>query len=827
MRYKRKCEKNTNGRLLPHEVWYNTGQMVSTPNRKDKMITPAVKGLFAAVAAFIICGGMVASAEDSLSASRYLQSGLIGQWDAIENAGPGVHQNEPETWADLTGNHTLEKIGTPVFEEKGVVFDGSASFEGESPLATAAISKRAFTIQMVLTPEMSSRSRGGFCAFGGTDEFFSLWEDVENYYRSGRYRGGTVLMATDPEGFNTLSVVCDGSTATVYIDAREILEVKDGYQAATSDAFRLMRLFAGQFARGTLHSCRLYDRPLSIHEIRYNLDVDRYRFTGALAPYMRVKDGKVQYSITVTAKDGEVSADAGETWAKGLEFWADYGSELSLRVRGASDLKLWTWERVVDTEIAVGYGGTYTTSVQIPGRVEISVSGSPLYSGSYAQDKLIGQWDGIENYEIGTHVENPEAWIDLTGNHIAEFNGTPVIKSDGVSFPTAKDYLGGSSPKSIAAISAGAFTIQMCISDAVSIENQYLCRFNCSSDEFFSFWSYGGNYYRSGRYRGGALTVKANADAFDTFSIACDGGSAKVYLNNDLLLTSAASSIKSSDDAFCLMNTGGTLHECRLYEKALTPDEIYRNNYIDLARFRGADASAIQIDEDGTAACRLRVGAFGGGVAFGEAAPQSELCDHWVAFGEDIVLKAAVAAAKTCWWIGLPDDSELAPDGRIAAFELKAPGVICLDAYDESGAIVVVASDAAGTTNRVESGLEGICSLHIGATGTKLGAAELVSSGKVRFEASGTGHVLSSRGNGLKEQKLVLVNAAVMQLQGDLVVRELDIIGSGATLDLNGYNLKILSGKHKDGKGWADDVRIITAGGEIKWAPPGLCVFVR
>lgn len=53
-----------------------------------------------------------AEAEKLTGARKYVQKGLVGQWDAIENAGFGQHMDSITEWVDLTGNtgdFSLEK----------------------------------------------------------------------------------------------------------------------------------------------------------------------------------------------------------------------------------------------------------------------------------------------------------------------------------------------------------------------------------------------------------------------------------------------------------------------------------------------------------------------------------------------------------------------------------------------------------------------------------------------------------------------------------------------------------------------------------------------
>ena len=45
----------------------------------------------------------------------------------------------------------------------------------------------------------------------------------------------------------------------------------------------------------------------------------------------------------------------------------------------------------------------------------VSSAGAALTAASYAQDGLVGQWDGIENAGAGLHDPATNYWSDLTG----------------------------------------------------------------------------------------------------------------------------------------------------------------------------------------------------------------------------------------------------------------------------------------------------------------------------------------------------------------------------------------------------------------------------
>ena len=63
-----------------------------------------------------------------------------------------------------------------------------------------------------------------------------------------------------------------------------------------------------------------------------------------------------------------------------------------------------------------------------------SASGAALTAASYAQDGLVGQWDGIENAGAGLPHVTTNYWVDLTGQtgDFALFTGVASFTADGL-----------------------------------------------------------------------------------------------------------------------------------------------------------------------------------------------------------------------------------------------------------------------------------------------------------------------------------------------------------------------------------------------------------
>ena len=57
------------------------------------------------VAALVALSGMELAAAD---ASVYIRRGLVAQYDGIDNAGLGLHDNTASVWSDLSGTQRDE-----------------------------------------------------------------------------------------------------------------------------------------------------------------------------------------------------------------------------------------------------------------------------------------------------------------------------------------------------------------------------------------------------------------------------------------------------------------------------------------------------------------------------------------------------------------------------------------------------------------------------------------------------------------------------------------------------------------------------------------------
>ena len=110
-----------------------------------------LKSLLLATIAVVVAGVAAWADGDLPSTSLYVQDGLIGHLDAIENGGAGVHETAPSAWTDLTGNQTFTLVNGSAFSADAWVGNSNRYITATSPKALAALQNTAFTLEMVIS----------------------------------------------------------------------------------------------------------------------------------------------------------------------------------------------------------------------------------------------------------------------------------------------------------------------------------------------------------------------------------------------------------------------------------------------------------------------------------------------------------------------------------------------------------------------------------------------------------------------------------------------------------------------------------------------------
>ena len=316
-----------------------------SPNRTTASGTFTISGPVTAM--FVKSGWSVPCARN------YVQDGLAGIYDGIENVGWGTHNPSATSWVDLTGkNCSLELNPAPATNKKSGlrqvtvtensmqtvqrpdnVSDGNAGYNGASYLTATAIQgafmSALFTSETVFNQTAPTESRiandtgvgsGGakYTVFSmpGTSGYFIGFRDhnsnVDNpdgtFHIGFTANGGfsnSLGHQSDPQqyakvtsvaGQHTLTCVQSNANWSVDFDGRDTASGTvtrlGSVTPNNNEGFHVNRAyFASTGLNGHYYCLRYYDRPLSKDEIMINRAVDSVRYLGVNPEALPLPEG--------------------------------------------------------------------------------------------------------------------------------------------------------------------------------------------------------------------------------------------------------------------------------------------------------------------------------------------------------------------------------------------------------------------------------------------------------------------------------------------------------------------------------------------------------
>lgn len=211
---------------------------------------------------------------------------------------------------------------------------------------------------------------------------------------------------------------------------------------------------------------------------------------------------------------------------------------------------------------------------------------SPIYTASdYIQDGLIAMWDGIENIGHGEHDNNTDIWIDLVGGKELILNGA-TASEDHIRFMLGSSAYSNSTGLSTSNTQHGEICIDV---QSPPVNRQYM-QFAKSSYRIFA------NAYSN---RGGislctaALGHGAWPSGKHTMSVYWPSNELHVdSILRETVTSSDTWSIRSKDTIIGDVNMtstpmgfDGKVYCIRIYNRALSEEEISYNYNIDKVRF--------------------------------------------------------------------------------------------------------------------------------------------------------------------------------------------------------------------------------------------------
>ena len=219
---------------------------------------------------------------------KYVRNGLVGCWDALENAGYGRHDANASVWTDLTGQsgdfqvnaaaggftaNALAKTATGRLAFNPV--RQTAAITVEAVLSALPENAWALPIYIGLNKNISIKDKG---AGGLRYYFYNSWTDG--------------LKTPESPSEMTVAVRFEDAQRTLFVNG--VTPAGESYQDSFGDtADGLMTLGGRKNTEGAsdalafgyrIHAIRLYDRALTPSELSRNARRDAIRYFGAPEP---------------------------------------------------------------------------------------------------------------------------------------------------------------------------------------------------------------------------------------------------------------------------------------------------------------------------------------------------------------------------------------------------------------------------------------------------------------------------------------------------------------------------------------------------------------
>ena len=236
----------------------------------------------------------------------YVQSGLILQYDAKENAGRGLHDAAPSVWKDLVGTNDLPLVAADSAEADAVLVSaGAHNTAGDivgsyKPLMFEAYSQiAAFTVNQAYLPLVEIPNVGLIGFRNQQSAFFircaanqaattrnsgqcytdGYW-NYDELYRTGKYRTMSAYLKSGTVGTGR-NCYANGSKIPF-----------KWYPNTNTDTMpsELNLVVGASGISNRFRSIRIYDRELTAAEVAFNRKVDVARYEGGPSPIFEWSD---------------------------------------------------------------------------------------------------------------------------------------------------------------------------------------------------------------------------------------------------------------------------------------------------------------------------------------------------------------------------------------------------------------------------------------------------------------------------------------------------------------------------------------------------------
>ncbi len=229
----------------------------------------------------------------------YVQNGMAGHWDGLENAGRGVRSTTASTWKDLSGNGwDAEKVGSyGSWSDDGYVFTRSGTGYFALPSGFLPALGKSWTIEAYVRPTAAAKADyAGVCGGHGpnsTGMAFQSWSGplVAFVEASQNLVFGKLELIGDsepwPSGeFVHLAMTVDNANGVASAWRDGVVVDSSNFTAGTAPAMTFGQFWIGRayddgnrLFDGEVCAVRAYNRALTSEEIQsnYSLDMERHQ----------------------------------------------------------------------------------------------------------------------------------------------------------------------------------------------------------------------------------------------------------------------------------------------------------------------------------------------------------------------------------------------------------------------------------------------------------------------------------------------------------------------------------------------------------------------
>ena len=475
----------------------------------------------------------------------YVRDGLINYFDGINNAGTGTHDDSATVWKDLAGtcDMTLTDNGSWNAGHNGLVVNG------RSAVAAKTVSNYK-TIEVVYK---MTRKDGSILLSTGTKNRYVLFDTNGTCeYFDGEKETLMIPRTFDASAIRASAAVYnDAGNAVGSVYAEGIQEKNDIKHTNTWGIYQNLLQLGSRSSNndwpwyGEVYAVRMYDRALTAQELAYNHRRDLVRFYGA-------------DSVDPVSAESEIVR-----------------VDLRTGIRTVSkrdDILPFAW-----------------SSKNFTGAI----------GDDYATEGLIGHWDGINNAGTGTHDAKATVWKDLAGtcDMTLTANGSWNTGHNGL-------VINGRSAvadKTVANYKTIEIAYKMTRTDgrillSTGIKSKYVLFDTNGTCEYFDGEkealmiprAFDATAFRTSTavYNDAANTVESvYAEGVQEKSGTTHLNTWAVYQSNVLQLGSRS---EGNDYPWY-----GEVYAVRMYDRALTPEQIAYNHFLDIMRFCPEETEAI------------------------------------------------------------------------------------------------------------------------------------------------------------------------------------------------------------------------------------------